>query len=168
MAKNKEKKIKTDEAKVFSALAEESYTVTLGGAEYEFKPLTLYDREQIAILASEIELKLEVTDGIVADGDALDEAIRCGKYARHLAHFIGIGAHVRGLPVIAEIQRRRIINAALDKASPAEIKLAVSKILSHIDPTFFLGCLISLNRPNILKKTKETEATARGLEKQPS
>jgi hypothetical protein len=150
---------KSMEDKALKTLTEASCKVKLGGREFEFKPISLADREKISVLAAKIDINAA---NITTDGEMLNEAIRCGKYARHLAAFITVGAHIRDLPLIASIKRKRLFKAAFHRASNEEIMHAVICILEHIEPAFFLKCIISLNRQNILKSTKETEATAHG------
>jgi hypothetical protein len=145
------------EKKTASILAQKAYEVILGGRKFGFKPLSLSDREEMSAIASTVK---EAFGSEIGDGDAMAEAIRCGKYAGQIAAFIATGAHVRGF--MAFIRRRMIYRAAYRSASTEELILCMHSILDHIEPAFFLSIIISLNRQNTLKPTKETEATAPG------
>jgi hypothetical protein len=159
MADKDKNKDVTAEASVAAALGEKPYDVILGGKRFKFRPVSVRDREEMAAIASEI--RYEIRDG-ATDGELLDAAIRYGKYGGHIARFIAAGAHVRGFPLLRHIRRRRIFRAAYGRATDSEIMSALNGIFNHIRPGFFLLFITSLNRQNILKGTKETEATVPG------
>jgi hypothetical protein len=145
------------EEKAAFALAQKPYEVILGGKKFNFRPMSLSDREEISAIVSGIEVSVNRE---MRDGEVLSEAIRCGKYGRRVAAFVATGAHVRGF--LAGLRRRIIFRRAYKYANPEELMACVRSILDHVEPAFFLGIIISLSRQNMLKPTKETEATARG------
>jgi hypothetical protein len=147
------------EEKAAAALSGSSYEACLGGCRFKFRPMSLSDREEISAIVSGIEFSLDLDKGL-GDGEALSEALRCGKYGRRIARFVSTGAHVRGFG--SSFRRWRIFRKAYREASTEELVACIRSILDHVEPAFFLGIIISLNRQNILKKTRETGATAPG------
>jgi hypothetical protein len=145
------------EEKTAAVLSQRAYEVCLGGRRFKFRPMSLSDREEISAIASTIEFSI---DQEMRDGEALSEAIRCGKYARQIASFVSTGAHVRGFASF--IRRGLIFRAAYRQASVEELLLCVQSILDHIEPAFFLSIIISLSRQNLLKPTRATGATVPG------
>jgi hypothetical protein len=149
----------TVEEKTALALSGASCELTLGGRSYTFRPLSLCDREQISVLASVLSTSVRED---MTDGELLKEAVACGRYGKVIALIISAGAHVRGFAPLAAFRRWRLYRAAYRSASTPEIMACVKHILEGIEPAFFLGIIISLSRQNMLKPTKETEATAPG------
>jgi hypothetical protein len=139
------------EKKAASVLAQKSYEVILGGRKFKFSPISLSDREEMSAAVSTIEASIQ--EGM-SDGEALMEAIRCGKYAKQIASFIATGAHIRGFA--AHFRRRWIFRKAYLSANVEELVMCVNSIFDHMEPAFFLGIIISLSRQNMLKPTKET------------
>jgi hypothetical protein len=174
----------TVEKKVFDALAQKSCTVTLGGKEFEFRPMSLSDRQEISVISENLP-PAPSTGGGEADAegeqDVLKDAIAAGKYARQIAEIISVGAHVRGdivrkekiwfglrerEVVITEAERRQeLFRYAYEHASFVEVYEAVKQVFVNSHPAFFLNITTSLCPKNMLKPTKETAATAPGQSK---
>jgi len=163
------------EKKVFDALAQAPYTVTLGGKEFEFRPMSLSDRQEISVISGTME-----THGIVvSDGeqDILQDAIAAGKYARQIAEIISVGAHVRGwkfrFPSVKNLRifhsekarRRNLYRCVYEHANIDEVYEAIKQIFVNSHPAFFLNITTSLTPKSILTPTKETAATAPGQSK---
>jgi|GEM_PF-3418560 hypothetical protein len=161
------------EKKAAATLKQQSYTVTLGGKEFEFRPISLSDRYEISAIASQIRVEVNPDE---PDGDLLRKAISYGKYGKEIAEIITEGAHIRGSKTEkkkilfwdANVKRsekerkKEVFEHAFYKASEQEITQCIIHIVEQINPAFFLSTLISLNRQNILTKTKETAPTVLG------
>jgi len=170
------------EKKVFDALAQASYTVRLGGKEFEFRPMSLSDRQEISVISG--TMGTDETMGTDDERDILKDAIEAGKYSRQIAEIISVGAHIRKfrvscfkfqvlgfrirIPVgiaFEKARRRKLLHYAYEHANIDEIYEAVKHIFINSHPAFFLNIITSLCPKNILTPTKETVATAPGQSK---
>jgi len=168
------------EKKVFDALSQSASMVTLGGKEFEFRPASLSDRQEISVISESLP-PAPVENPDEENPDILRDAIAAGKYARQIAEIISIGAHVRGwkfrsfrfsvfglqvrIPymVVSEKARRgELFRYAYHHASIEEIYEAIKRIFIESHPAFFLNIITSLCQRSLLTPTKETEATAPG------
>jgi len=171
------------EKKVFDALAQASYVVTLGGREFEFRPMSLSDRQEISVISW--AMGTDGTLGTDGEENVLRDAIAAGKYARQIAEIISVGAHVRGFKVsgfrfrvsglnicipfgvaFEKARRGKLFRYAFHHASIDEVYEAVKHIFINSHPAFFLNIITSLCPKSILTPTRETEATAPGQSKQ--
>ncbi len=148
---------KSIEKKAFDVLEEKSYDVTLGNKKFKFNPINLSGRERISTVVA--NLKIKFNEGM-KDSELLAEAIESGKYSREIAEFIIAGSHTKGR--FRKLKEWILFKSIFYDADNSEIKKAVIHIMEQIEPAFFLGIIISLNRQNMMKPTKETEATALG------
>lgn len=165
------------EKKVFEALAQSSYKVTLGGKEFEFLPMSLSDRQEISVISDGIPV-VEASDN---EADIFKDAIAAGRHTRQIAEIISIGAHIRGwrvrkvklfgkieLPVgvaSEKARRRELFRYAYECASIDEVYEVVKMIFVNSHPAFFLSIITSLCPKNILTPTKETGQIPRGQSK---
>ena len=165
------------EKKVFDALSQASYMVTLGGRAFEFRPTSLSDRQEISVISERIPNMETPTD----EQHIFQDAIAAGKYARQIAEIISVGAHVRGwrfsifrfsdmrFPIFRfqteKARRRDLFRYAYEHASIDEVYEAIKQIFLNSHPAFFLNIITSLCPKNLLTPTKETEATAHGQSK---
>jgi hypothetical protein len=168
------------EKKVFDALTQASYKVWLGGKEFEFRPMSLSDRQEMSVISERIP-NMEAKEN---DSDVFKDSIAAGKYAREIAEIISVGAHVRGWKVSGfkfevfglkfwipcgiateKARRRKLFLYAYEHATVEEIYEAIKQIFVNSHPAFFLNIITSLCPKNLLKPTKETEATAHGQSK---
>jgi len=171
------------ERKVFDALAQASYVVRLGGKEFEFRPMSLSDRQEISVISG--TMWTDGTIGTDEEENVLRDAIAAGKYARQIAEIISVGAHVRGFKVSSfrfqvsglkvcipfgvaseKARRNKVFRYAFKHASIEEIYEAVKHLFINSHPAFFLNIITSLCPKSILTPTKETAATAPGQSKQ--
>lgn len=164
------------EQHIFDALAQRPFIVTLGGKPFQFKPMSLSDRQEISVISSELpEIKIPEDNE-----EQLSLSLSSGKYSRQIADIITAGAHIRGWKVIRKkifgkeipvfimserAQRRQLRKYAYFHASTIEIFEAVKLVLLNSNPAFFLHIFHSLNQ-NLLKPTKETDQTAHGQSKE--
>ena len=166
------------EKKVFDALAQAPYKVTLGGKEFEFRPMSLSDRQEISAISDSIPI-VEISEG---ESDTLKDAIEAGKHSRQIAEIISVGAHIRGdkvrkakigniiipwqtVTVTEKEQRDELFRHVYENTPIDEIYEAVKLIFVNSHPAFFLNIITSLCPRDILKPTKEIEATAPGQSK---
>ena len=166
------------EKKVFDALAQEQFIVTLGGKEFEFRPMSLSDRQEISVISESIGgafATKETNDD--SEQYVFKDAIAAGKYARQIAEIISIGAHIRGWRFryknlkrfrffqSEKARRREVFNYAYYHADIQEVYDAIIQIFAKGRPAFFLDITTTLCLQNQLKPTKETAATAHGQSK---
>ncbi|GHT04911.1 hypothetical protein AGMMS49525_11710 [Bacteroidia bacterium] len=156
--------MKNIEQNAFDVLSQKPYKVTLGGKSFQFNRISMNERQEIAAIAARLELQNHLEAGVnMPEGEALTEAINCGKYGKEIAEIVSIIAHTKGFcDYLKKWRRDRIFKAAYFDATTEEIAICINKFLDQVEPAFFLSILISLNRQNILKPTKEIEATALG------
>ena len=152
------------EKKVFDALAQAPYTVTLGGKEFKFRPMSLSDMQEISVISGTIGT--DGTNGMDDERNILQDAIASGKYAQQIAKIISVGAHVRGFRVFEKARRRKLFRYVYEHATIDEVYEAIKQIFTNSHPAFFLNIITSLCPKNMLTPTKETEATALGQSKQ--
>lgn len=152
------------ENKTFEALAQKPFMVMLGGKEYEFYPMSLSDRQEIAAISSTIPETIQESD------ESFSDALKLGAYARQVAEIVAVGAHIRGskikyfrmfgknVPVWVQSEKARrqeLFEMAYEKASIIEIFNAIKDIFIHSNPAFFLNIITSLSQKNLLTPTKE-------------
>ena len=168
--------METVEKRAFEALSQAPFTVRLGGRDFEFRPMSLSDRQEISVIAGGITPKSP--EGDFKGQDVFKDAIAAGRYARQIAEIISIGAHVRGWRFLSlnnirsfrifqseRSRRRELFRYAYERANIQEIYDAIIQIFGKGHPAFFLDITTTLSLQNQLTPTKETAATVPGQSK---
>ena len=151
----------TNEQKVFDTIEERAYYVQLGGKKVRMYPTSLSDDQYISTIISKFPKDLQNINAITAN-DIMSLAS-----SKDLAKLVSVPAKSKAwfYPdrlLSTWIRRKRAFYLAYKRSSKMEIRKAVIPLIKEIQLFFYRDCIISLQGQNVLKPTKETEATALG------
>lgn len=155
----------TIQQNVAKVILQKPISVTLGGRAYKVAPPSIGTLIEVSAMLGEMpELQLDPSDIL---GGVLRHA-RDSKYLTDICAMLVLGvreARVKPLKIIGKTRLERLSERLYRSATPEEIGIAVSEILTNLGVKDFFDISIFLQGLNVTKPTKmetTTEQTASG------